>query len=68
MKTVLLCLRDPMQTLGKVWRILKRLCKPSTFGLERTQHFSSSADLLLMFASGYINTAKQVLSVMLYYW
>ena len=49
-----------MQTLGEVGRTLKRLSKSSTFGLERTQQLSSALNLIV-FASGYINTAKQFL-------
>ena len=46
--------------LREAGRTLKRLCKPSTFGHERTQQLSSSPSLL-MFASGYINMAEQSL-------
>ena len=50
-----------MQTLREVGSILKLTFKPSTFGLGRTQQLSISPDLLLVFAPGYINTAKQFL-------
>ena len=58
-ETVLLCLYSLMRTLGEVGRTLKRLYKPLAFGLGRTKHLSRSPKLLLMFGSGYINTAKQ---------
>ena len=50
-----------MQTLGEVGRTVNLLCKFSTFCLERTQQLSSSPSLLLVYASGYMKTAKQFL-------
>ena len=55
-----------MQTLREVGRVLKLPFKPSTFGLGRTQQLLISPNLLLVLASGYINTAKQFL--FLYYY
>ena len=55
-----------MQILRKVARTLEQPFKPSTFGLGRTQQLSISPNLLLVLASGYINTAKQFL--FLYYY
>ena len=50
-----------MQTLREVARTLKRLFKPSIFGLGPTQQLSICPNLLFVLASGYINTAKQFL-------
>ena len=50
-----------MQALREDGRVLKRPFKPSTFGLGRTQQLLISPSLLLVLASGYINTAKQFL-------
>ena len=60
-KWVFLWLCGPMQTLGEGGRTLKWLCKHSTFGLGRTQQLSSTPNLILVFESGYINTAKPFL-------
>ena len=50
-----------MQTLTEVGSTLKWPFKPSIFGLGRKQQLSISPHLLLVLASGYINTAKQFL-------
>ena len=49
-----------IQKLREV-RTLKELCKPLPFGLRCTHQLLSSPNLLLMFASDYINTVKQLL-------
>ena len=55
-----------MQTLREVGRVLKLPFKPSTFGLGLTKQLLISPNLLLVLASGDINTAKQFL--FLYYY